>query len=231
MDLLTFKSKYSLIKAKGFIKSHRDGDTGVGHTFEQELGLQENNIAGPDIEGNELKTARRGKGGKQTLLNKEGEWLVSQRDYIKTYGFQHTKYVDEKSAQFTITLKPNKHGLYIKTTDEHVAVMHGDTIIVKWSWDVVISEFANKFPACIKVIADVKKQDGVEYFHYNEAHRYVNGDKNKVRTAIENGHVIIETRMYSKGIQKNGEIGIRNRGTAFRVNHGKMEELFTKEEI
>ena len=88
--------------------------------------------------------------------------------------------------------------------------MHGDTIIVKWSWDVVISEFANKFPACIKVIADVKKQDGVEYFHYNEAHRYVNGDKNKVRTAIENGHVIIETRMRSDGIQKNGKIGIRN---------------------
>ena len=68
MDILTFKSKYSLIKARGFIKSHRDGNTGVGHTFEQELGLQENNIAGPDIEGNELKTARRGKGGKQTLL-------------------------------------------------------------------------------------------------------------------------------------------------------------------
>jgi len=228
MLLSEFKEKFCAIKARGFIKSHRKGDTGVGHTLEQELGLTENNIAEPDIEGNELKTARRGKGGKQTLLNREGEWVVSQRDYIKTYGFQHTKYADEKSAQMTITLKPNKHGLYIKTTDDHVAVMHGDTIIVKWSWDEVISDFAKKFPACIKVIADVKKRDGVEYFHYNEAHRYVNGDKNKVRTAIENGHVIIETRMYSWKTLKNGQIGIRNRGTTFRINHSRMEELFIK---
>lgn len=231
MDLQTFKTKYSHIKARGFIKSHRDGNTGVGHTFEQELGLQENNIAGPDIDGNELKTARRGKGGRQTLLNKEGEWVVSQRDYIKTYGFQHTKYRDEKSAQFTITLKPNKHGLYIKTTDDYVAVMHDDTVIVKWSWDLVITEFANKFPACIKVIADVENRDGVEYFHYNEAIRYVNGDVNRVRTAIENGDVIIETRMYSFGLLKSGKIGIRNRGTAFRVSHAKMESLFSKEAL
>ena len=230
MDLITFKQKYDEIKERGYIKSHRDGDTGVGHTFEQELGLEENNIAGPDIDGNELKTARKGKGGRQTLLNKEGEWVVSQRDYIKTYGFPHTKR-NEKSAQFTITLKPNKHGLYLKTTDDYVAVMHDDTVIVKWSWDLLISAFAKKFPACVKVFADVEKRDGVEYFHYNEAARYINVDPNRVRTAIENGDLQIDTRMYSDGILISGKVGVRNRGTAFRINHDKMEKLFDKEII
>ena len=230
MLLLEFKQKFNEIKERGYIKSHRNGDTGVGHTFEQELGLQENNIAGPDIDGNELKTARRGKGGRQTLLNKEGEWVVSQRDYIKTYGFPHTKR-NEKSAQITITLKPNKHGLYIKTTDDYVAVMHDDTFIVKWSWNLLNSSFAKKFPACIKVFADVEKRDGVEYFHYNEASRYINVDPNRVRTAIENGDLQIDTRMYSDGILKSGKVGVRNRGTAFRINHDKMETLFDKEII
>ncbi len=228
MQLSEFKTKFQSIKSSGFIKSHRKGNTGVGHTLEQELGLTENCISGPDLSGNELKAARKGAGGKQTLFTKEGDWVVSQKDYIETYGFPHTSKIGEMSGQSTVTKNPNKHGLFIKTTDDYCAVMHGSTIIVKWDWDTLVNQFAKKFPACVKVFADVEKRDGVEYFHYNEAYRYIGTDKNLFRTAIENDTIAIDIRMRT---QKTIGKGIRNRGTAFRMNHGKMEELFVKEEL
>ena len=228
MDLQTFKTKYSLIKARGFIKTHRKGNTGVGHTLEQELELTENCISGPDLVGNELKAARKGAGGKQTLFTKEGDWVVPQRDYIETYGFPHTTHIGELSGQSTVTKNVNKRGLQIVTTDDYCAICHGNVIIVMWDWDTLIDQFAKKFPACVKVFADVEKRGGVEYFHYNEAYRFIGTDKNLFRTAIENDIIAIDIRMRTQNtIGK----GIRNRGTAFRVNHAKMEALFVKEAI
>ena len=228
MLLSEFKQKFCSIKARGFIKSQRKGDAAVGNTFENELGLQENNIAGPDIEGNELKAARRGAGGKQTLFTKEGDWVVPQRDYVETYGFPHTTKIGEMSGQSTVTKTVNNRGLSIVTTDDYCAVVYGDTIIVKWDWETLVNQFAKKFPACVKVFADVEKRDGVEYFHYNEAYRFIGTDKNLFRTAIENDMIAIDIRMRTQNM-----IGksLRNRGTAFRINHSRMEELFIKEAL
>lgn len=228
MLLHEFKEKFCSIKARGFIKSQRKGDGAVGNTFEDELGLQENNILGPDIEGNELKAARKGAGGKQTLFTKEGEWVVSQKDYIAQYGFPHTTKIGEMSGQSTVTKTVNNRGLSIVTTVEYCAVVHGDTIIVKWDWETLVNQFAKKFPACVKVFADVEKRDGVEYFHYNEAYRFIRTDKNLFRTAIENDMIAIDIRMRT---QNNIGKSLRNRGTAFRINHGRMEELFIKEAL
>lgn len=228
MKLREFKTKYSEIKSLGFIKSHRRGNTGVGHTLEQLLGLTENCISGPDLEGNELKAARKGAGGKQTLFTKEGEWIVSQQDYIQTYGFPHTSKIGEMSGQSTVTKSVNKRGLYIKTTNDYCAVMHSNTIIVKWDWETLVEQFAIKFPACVKVFADVEKKNGVEYFHYNEAYLYTGTDKSLFRTAVEEDLIAIDIRMRTQNtIGK----GIRNRGTAFRINHGNMDKLFIKEII
>lgn len=226
MKLSEFKIKYSEIKSRGFIKSHRKGNTGVGHTLEQEIGLTENCISGPDLVGNELKAARKGAGGKQTLFTKEGEWIVSQQDYIENYGLPHTQKKGEMSGQSTVTKTANNRGLYIKTTDDYCAVMHEETIIVKWDWETLISQFAKKFPACVKVFADVEQRDGVEYFHYNEAYLYTGTDKNLFRTAIENDKIAIDIRMRT---QKSIGKGIRNRGTGFRINHSDMDILFVKE--
>lgn len=226
LSLEEFKIKYREIKSRGFIKSHRKGNTGVGHTLEQELGLSENCISGPDLVDNELKTARKGAGGKQTLFTKEGEWIISQKDYIEIYGLPHTTRKGEMSGQSTVTKTVNNRGLYIKTTDDYCAVMHGNTIIVKWDWETLVDQFAKKFPACVKVLADVEIRDGVEYFHYNEAYHYIGTDKNLFRTAIENDQIAIDIRMRT---QKNIGKGIRNRGTGFRINHGNMDKLFVKE--
>ena len=36
------------LKEHGFVKTHRSGNTGIGKTLEDLLGIEENNITGPD---------------------------------------------------------------------------------------------------------------------------------------------------------------------------------------
>lgn len=53
-----FTKAYKEIVKMGWIYSHRKGDTGVGKTLEDLLGIKENNINGPDFGEWELKTHR-----------------------------------------------------------------------------------------------------------------------------------------------------------------------------
>ncbi len=228
MNYSEFIIKYKTIEEKGFIKSQRKGDGAAGNTFEDELGLQENNIAGPDIDGNELKVKRKGASGLQTLFNKEGEWQMTQLEFLEGYGFPHTKYIGEKSAQSTVTKTPNKRGYYFETDTDYLYVKCGNTTIVKWNWVTLVAQFGNKFPNCIKVLAETKKIDGIEWFHYNEAYLFKGTTKEKFRELIEDDVISIDFRLYT---QYNKGKAVRNRGTAFRIRHEDMDKLFVKEDL
>ncbi len=58
MNLEEFKQKFQELRNKGFVKSLRKGPTGVGLTFETLMGVEENNLALPDIDGVEIKAHR-----------------------------------------------------------------------------------------------------------------------------------------------------------------------------
>ena len=56
MTLKEIQNRLLQLKEKGFVPSRRNGPTGIGHTLEQELNLDETNLAIPDIGGRvELK--------------------------------------------------------------------------------------------------------------------------------------------------------------------------------
>ena len=228
MNLEELLSHYRLIKEKGFIKSQRKGDCAVGNTFEDELGLKENNIAAPDLKNYELKVKRKGASGLQTLFNKEGEWQMKQIEFLEQYGFPHTKYIGEISGQSTITKSPNKRGFYYESDDDYLYVKVDDVIIVRWDWCKLVEVFGNKFPNCIKVLAETIKDKGTEYFHYNEIYLYKGTTKQKFRELIENDLISIDFRLYT---QYNKGKCIRNRGTAFRIKHENMDKLFIKEAL
>ena len=228
MNYSQFLLKYKTIKSKGFIESKRKGDGAAGNTFEDELGLEENNIAAPDIEGNELKVKRKGASGLQTLFNKEGKWQIKQIEFLEQYGFPHTKYIGEKTAQSTVTQLPNKRGYYYESDNNYLYVKVGDVIIVKWDWNELVEQFGKKFPNCIKVLAETKKEKGIEYFHYDEAYLFKGTTKEKFRELIEDDLITIDFRLRTR---YNEGKSVRNHGTGFRIKHEDMDKLFIKEAI
>ena len=59
MKLEEVVNKLRTIRDKGFIKTLREGSTGIGYTFEMLFGVRENNIPIPDIGGRvEIKTIK-----------------------------------------------------------------------------------------------------------------------------------------------------------------------------
>lgn len=50
--------RFHTIKNLGFVKSRRSNNTGIGKTFEDYIGVIENNLEEPDFAGFEIKSHR-----------------------------------------------------------------------------------------------------------------------------------------------------------------------------
>ena len=75
---INIKEELKKIKRKGFIKSLRKDNTGIGYTLEETLGIKENNNGEPDFTYNglkvELKAQRKKAGSRVTLSTKSPIW-------------------------------------------------------------------------------------------------------------------------------------------------------------
>jgi hypothetical protein len=223
MNLKEFTKKFKEISGQGWIETKRKGDTGVGHTLESLLGLEENNISKPDIEGHELKAKRNRKSpSRQTLFTYEGYWCISNTSFLDTYGYPHSKLL-ETSGNMTVSCKPNVHGIYLNVDCKKslkLKGLNGETII-EWKWEKLVERFIRKFPNVIQVTADTKMINGVEHFHYTKAMLFSGGSKESFKKYVSDGSIISELRL-----RTNGYYCPRNRGTGFRISQSKFDYLF-----
>lgn len=75
------------IKARGWIQSHRSNNTGIGKTFEDLAGIEENNSEGPDFEEFEIKSHRENANSPITLFTLAPTFPKQANRYLKdSYG-------------------------------------------------------------------------------------------------------------------------------------------------
>mgnify|MGYP001610360715 CR=1 FL=1 len=126
-DLEKLKVKLKEISIKGFIKSHRKDNTGIGKTLEDVMEIAENNIAEGDFkvgkEFVELKAQRKKASSRVTLSTKEPEWMKDKLDTILKTGYK------DKSGRhgLKITLnvaKFNSKGYKLELTDRKILIVH-----------------------------------------------------------------------------------------------------------
>jgi len=214
------------IEGKGFIQTIRKGPTGIGHLLENELGLNETNIAIPDIGGRvEVKATRRNVNSLITLFTfNRGVWRVKQKDFIYKYG-----YIDEQGRQalYNIVSKqtPNSQGFYFVTDPQkHLVILrniNNELNIAEWSTYVIAGKFMTKLDRLLLIIADSKIEDNTEYFHFNEAYLLENPTPDKFLEAFEKSELMIDLRMH---IKTSG--GVRNHGTGFRISEKNLINLY-----
>ena len=75
------------LKKRGFIKTHRSGNTGIGKTLEDLLGIKENNFPGPDGITTELKSARKNSKSMLTLFTKSPDPHGINSKLLKNFGY------------------------------------------------------------------------------------------------------------------------------------------------
>lgn len=220
MDFTTFTQEFRKLRDEGQIKSLRRGNTGVGHTLEQRLGLTENAFALPDLGVAELKAHR--DGGSNSLITlftyDRKVWKMPQPQAIATFGTE----IDER-INFYTTLTANQPvgELVALVTPDHVRIisMQGE-VIAEWPMNVIAAQFTRKFPALVLVTASSDTVDGSEYFRYHSAALLHGTSEEQLYECLSKGWVKIDVRMH----RANGKV--RNHGTAFRIAERHLARLF-----
>ena len=222
MTLEELKERFYLLKNKGFVKSQRKGNTGVGYTFETLLGLDENNLALPDVTGVEIKAHRDHSKSMITLFTfNRKSWKMKPLDAIRKYGS-----LDENGRlgmYYTMSLSPNSAGLFLHVSDEEIAVRHiSGEIVATWELTTLSERFTQKIPALLLVSAHVEERAGIEYFHFYRARLMSETSPDLLSDLFKNGSILVDLRLHDKGKSA------RNHGTGFRTFEDKLPSLFKK---
>lgn len=220
MTIDEFKTKFVSIKAMGFVQSTRKGPTGVGHTLETLLGIKENNIYHPDIEGIEIKAHRTKANNLITLFTfNRKAWKIPPLQAVKKYGSLDKN--GRVGLYYTMSLKPNSAGLFLDITNKTISVRHiSGNIIAEWNIESIAERFRTKIPALLFVSAFKEDRDNIEYFHFYRAQLMSGTCSNLLANQFRNENILVDLRLHDKGTMA------RNHGTGFRVFEDKLPLLF-----
>lgn len=212
---IDIKKKLKEISSKGFIKALRKSDTGIGFTFETEMGIKENNLKNEDFtykgEKVELKTQRKETTSNITLFTKEpikGE--INDKTLIDKYGYKNGH--GRRALKITLTTKshtPQGLKLEVDEKEKKIFVTHKSYGRL-WFWSIFDIKF--KLGNLLLVFAERQKKGENEYFNYNEAYYFTVFDENAFFKLIKSGRIVVDLRMH---VKPNGTV--RNHGTAFRI--------------
>lgn len=220
MNLKEFKAKFQELKTQGFVPSLRKGSTGIGYTFETLLGLDENNLALPDIDNIEIKTHRDNSSSMITLFtfNKK-VWKINPLDAIRKYGSYDIN--GRLGMYYTMSLTPNSAGLFLNVMEKEISVQHiSGEIIATWQLVELAKRFIQKIPALLFVSAHVEERDGKEYFHFYRIQLMQETSPELLADLFKTGSLLVDLRLHDK------ETRARNHGTGFRTNEDKLPLLF-----
>lgn len=239
----TLISELHNISTSGWIPTYRSTSTGgVGHTLEYALGIDENNLALPDVGEYEIK-AQKVKfepSSLTTLVHIEPEprthnvvkWL------LENFGWQHKKHNDEKSFRQTVTSNWSVRGFRLTLDDSRVFVdfdvnmIHSDHfgwrdeimestyrfIHPYWKHDDLKVKLERKLKNTIHATAASKLIDGVEHFKYCDMVCYEDFSYEKFLQLILDGEVYVDFNARTN----------HNHGTAFRIKSSNIIKLYNK---
>jgi hypothetical protein len=172
LTLPQIKKSLKELYKKGWVKSNRAHNTGVGKTLEDYLGLTENNIALPDFGVMELKSQRTGTISMMTLFTKKPEGITNA-EILAKFGYPDPEYPEHKILHQTITNgKKNGRGFYcqIDEDQEKLLIMRHRKVLGYYTLEFLKQKAIEKIgDGLILVFADCRKINNQEYFHYKEA--------------------------------------------------------------
>ena len=233
--------KLNEISAKGFIKTLRPGDTGVGYTGETLLGIRANSSKAPDYKGIEIKFGRKRstKSGRTTMFSKVPDWNISRiKGKSKELLFLRGKYNEEKKRMQLFheisAIKTNSYNLRLQMDEEkqllHQVFIENNFITkdVTWQFSILEDCLKEKHKETFWVYADSHGRSGDvnEMFHYQKVmHTTGKLDTSAFKILIENGIITLD---YT--IKEVRNKAAKDKGYLFKIHPKNLELLFDKEE-
>lgn len=228
------------VKNLGFVPSNRKSNTGIGKTFEDYIGVVENNLDEPDLYGFEIKSHRELSSSYVTLFTKSPSFPRRANLYLKDrYGVPYVDKPDIKKLHTSmfankLSVVYEKYyfklindseneviriGVYDIETNELIDSSVGYTY--KCLNDILHKKLKNLFLVC----ADTKTVDKTEYFHFNRAEIFAQPSFEKLLKLIDDGSVMYDIRIgsYQSGT-KYGKP--HDHGSGFRILEKNLHMLY-----
>ncbi|MFH0766092.1 MAG: MvaI/BcnI family restriction endonuclease [Calditrichota bacterium] len=221
--------RLSFLKEQGFIRTHRSGNTGIGKTLEDLLGIEENNFSGPNAATLELKSGRKNVNSLLTLFTKSPDPPQVNSILLENYGYKPSTDSEKKKLHTTVnaidynSLKGGS-GFKIGIQADRINLLISDgQPVCYWLKDTLKQSFERKLPNLLYVKAEARGQGRSEEFWFNEAWVLSGFSFNRFVKLIKDGIILIDIRIgqYSDG-------RIHDHGTAFRIKPDKLDECFKK---
>jgi len=246
-SLKELQQKLIEIKNMGWIKSRRSHDTGIGKTFEDLLGITENNLQLPDIGGIEVKSSRSITKSMVTLITFEPPkecrnipWTIDglAGNFGKTgtddkgkpvfhLTVYYGRYTDNRQ-QFKLDIrKINGEEMVCVVTKnnfQQISKHLPSDVVVCYPVDEIVERISRKLSGCLLLIeADSRKVGDTEMFRLSSAKLYYNFSIDKFIELLKSGYIALDIRF---GRYPDGKS--HNHGTGWRIRRDKIPELYAK---
>ncbi len=223
--------KLKAIKEIGYIKTHRSGNTGVGKTLEDLLGISENNIPGPNAAMIELKSARKNTTSMLTLFTKSSLPPKANSLLLQRFGYESAKSNKRKELHTTVNAKEfnkikGEFGFKLDIEKDRINLITTNKEIVGfWDKEILKKSFERKLPKLLYVKAETKGIGSNEEFWYNEAWLLSGFNFDNFIQLLKEGTILVDIRIgqYSTGKP-------HDHGTGFRVFPDKLDFCFSHRE-
>ena len=219
------------IKEMGYIRTHRTGNTGIGKTLEDLLGITENNIPGPNATETELKSARKNVSSMLTLFTKSPLPKKANSALLQKFGYESERDNRRKELHTTINavnfnqLKGTP-GFKINIKDDRIELISSQNeILGYWDRETLKNAFEKKLPNLLYVKAEARGSGSKEEFWFNEAWLLSGFDFYNFLNNLREGVILVDIRI---GQYPDGRP--HDHGTGFRVLPDKLDMCFKNKE-
>lgn len=228
------------ISAKGYLRTLRPGDTGIGYTLETMLGIAANSRQAPDYKGIELKAKRSRVGAGQnrsTLFSKVPSWklspvgsalgLLARRGYVDGDG--------RLSLYHTLSARgPNSLGLALDVdpSNDWLRQVYHDpstrSVVHDVTWEIpaLKSDLAAKHRQTFWIRAGCRGTGIDEEFHYLEVQHTRRPMIASLVALVEAGVITVDYALH-----KQSERRARDHGYLFKIHPDNLGALFPPPEV
>jgi hypothetical protein len=228
------------ISKRGFIRTLRSGDTGIGMTLETLLGIAANAKRLPDFKGIEIKAKRLGtrSGSRATLFSQTPDWRLSPIgsawNLLSTYGYERdgklrlNHEINAKGANsigFLLNIDRDRDWLkqcYQKKGSS------SNTHVATWQLQTLRDRLMEKHPQTFWVGASCRGKADYEEFHYTQVQHTKQPKVHNFEALLEGGLISVDYLMSQKHPDRPV---VRDHGYLFKIHPQDFDALFPPAEI
>jgi len=211
-----------------WIRTKRPGDTGIGYTLEELLGIPANTFKGADVDGVELKAYRRGaatgQGKLVSLFSKTPNWVHPDKGLglIERYGYYDEKR-DRQALYCTVNATPNSLGLGLDIAPDaqRMNVVRGADLACYYHLRTLEARLAEKHTATLFIQASRRGVGRAEEFRFDGLVYCRNASIGNFLDLVAADQLGVDFTLH---IKANGKA--RDHGYLWRVREPKIAELF-----